>query len=97
MSDVNQTRVLVSGALRRVVTKLAVNKCLLPTSFYLEGVRSLGEDAHGTGGFADVFRGRWQGELVALKRLRPEDKSSHKACHSFLSSQCMLTVLAGVL
>ncbi|KAH8101164.1 kinase-like domain-containing protein, partial [Cristinia sonorae] len=62
--------------LRKLAVKLAVGHSQLPTSFYLKGVRKTGTETLGAGGFAEVYLGEWEGQKVALKRLRVEAKPS---------------------
>jgi len=57
-------------ALRVLALKLAVKYGMLPSEFYLPGVKSSDWESRGTGGFADVFYGHREGQEVALKRVR---------------------------
>jgi hypothetical protein len=51
----------------------------LPSTLFINGVVAVGPGFHVTAGsFADVFRGEWQGQAVAIKRFR-----------SFLSSDSL--------
>jgi hypothetical protein len=59
---------------RKAIGKLLIRlvdrfQCLPPTLF-LSGVRWVSKDAVDAGGYADIFRGTYQGKEVALKRLR---------------------------
>ena len=40
----------------------------------MDGIEILG-DAVGAGGFADIYRGRLQGELIAVKMLKVYERS----------------------
>jgi hypothetical protein len=43
----------------------------LPSTLFINGVVAVGPGVPFTGGsFADVFRGEWQGQIVAIKRFR---------------------------
>lgn len=53
--------------LRRLLTKLALKANLLQTPLYLTGVPSLTKSV-GSGGFAEVWTGKWNQEIVAIKR-----------------------------
>lgn len=48
----------------------ASNAQQLPRSLFLHGVELVDEFAINGGGYADIFQARYQGQLVALKRLR---------------------------
>jgi hypothetical protein len=53
------------------MVKLAANSGELPPSLFLEGVEiGSSRDPTYLGGFADIFRGRFQSSDVAVKRLR---------------------------
>ena len=60
---------------------MAVTYNILPKKLLIEGVMCTSTDQQGAGGFADVFCGTYDGEIVALKRVRvfalmPEDKKA---------------------
>jgi hypothetical protein len=54
-----------------VLVKLSVASGVLPKSLFIRGV-DIGHDRDpiASGGHADVFQGHYQGQLVAVKRLR---------------------------
>jgi hypothetical protein len=54
----------------RLMTKLVLESNRLPRVLLSTGVSDVTRDAVGHGGFADVFQGKRNGSLVALKRLR---------------------------
>ena len=56
--------------LRRLSLKVAITYDKFPTPLVLRGVQCDTTNQHGAGGFADVFCGTYNGEKVALKRLR---------------------------
>jgi hypothetical protein len=53
-----------------LLIKLASNSGELPPSLFLSGVEIATRDPDAVGGFADIFRGTYQGVAVAIKRLR---------------------------
>jgi len=81
---VKYNRTLLPRTLRRLTMKITVHHNRLPQSFYLKGVKCSESESRGAGGFADVYYGEWEGQGVALKRLRVEtrapqaDESLHK-------------------
>jgi serine/threonine protein kinase len=62
-----------------MLVKLSIASGILPMDLFIQGV-SIGEDRDPwtSGGFADVFRGTFRGQQVAVKRLRiqNEDKKT---------------------
>lgn len=57
--------------LRRFLLKLSRDLHIIPSSLCLSGVQCPTREAeHLGGGYADIFRGTYQGKEVALKRLR---------------------------
>ncbi|THH29180.1 hypothetical protein EUX98_g5004 [Antrodiella citrinella] len=58
------------SALRRLGLKLAVKYNILPSKFYLVGVKTLQNEAVSQGSFADVYKGQYGDQYVALKLLR---------------------------
>lgn len=60
-----------SGSLRKILFNLVEERCVLPATLRVTGVIWNDKESTGRhGGFADIFRGIYQGEEVALKRLR---------------------------
>ncbi|EIN03610.1 kinase-like protein, partial [Punctularia strigosozonata HHB-11173 SS5] len=53
----------------RTLSKLCGQSGLVPTSYRLSELVRVGEDPPCSGGFADVYRGSYDGRAVALKRL----------------------------
>jgi hypothetical protein len=54
-----------------VLRRLCGNSGILPTSYHLnDGIEKSGSVPHGSGGFADVWQGKFRGRRVALKVLR---------------------------
>ena len=57
--------------LRRLSLKVAIKHDIFPTLLVLKGVLCTDNtNQYGSGGFSDVFCGTYNGEKVALKRLR---------------------------
>lgn len=56
--------------LRRLLIFLSRSWKIIPQSLYLRGIRLEDRDPVNGGGYADIFRGSFQGQRVALKRLR---------------------------
>lgn len=50
--------------------RLSYSADLFPSALRLEGVECPDGMPYGVGGYADVFRGTYEGNKVALKRLR---------------------------
>ncbi len=69
-----------SQFLNRVLHRLVTKEGILPDQLLLHGVEKLGEHAVAWGGFADIWKGTVNGELVALKVLRlygqPEEQKA---------------------
>ena len=57
-------------SLRRLLVALSRNAKAVPGSLRLEGITLQDKNAVSGGGFADVYKGLYKGNLVALKRLR---------------------------
>jgi hypothetical protein len=55
---------------RRLIIQLSEVSGLLPFSTAIRGVENVSSTPLAGGNFGDIFRGEYQGELVALKRLR---------------------------
>lgn len=55
---------------RRLLVKLSENGGILPPSLTITGVENCEKEPVAGGGFADIFRASYKGEVVALKRLR---------------------------
>lgn len=71
---VRSHRQLPLQSLRKLALKLTVEYDALPTSFYLKGVKCVESESRGSGAFADLYLGEWNGQAVALKRLRVDTK-----------------------
>ncbi|CAL1710290.1 unnamed protein product [Somion occarium] len=56
--------------LRRLLIRLSRESHILPSSLFLSGVVCKDRDAFGGGAFADIFQAKYNGKMVALKRLR---------------------------
>lgn len=56
--------------LRRMMVALSRSAKILPRSLSLHGVTLSTKDPINGGGYADIFRATYQGQAVALKRLR---------------------------
>jgi hypothetical protein len=56
--------------LNRILVRLTQKVDRLPASIMLTGIRAVSEEPVAAGGFADIFKGIYQGKAVALKRFR---------------------------
>ena len=67
--------------LRRLLIGLSRRAQVLPSQLYVRGVYCENREMVAWGGYGDIFRGLFQGEEVALKRLRVfrNDVSAQKA------------------
>ncbi len=65
--------------LERLMIKLMRNKGVVPPELLVQGVIRLGTSPEGGGGFADVWKGRLSGKIVALKVLRLFGRPEHRA------------------
>lgn len=57
-------------SLRRLLIRLCKACRILPNSVFLTGVVRTDRDPSAAGGYADIFKGQFGGQTVALKRLR---------------------------
>ncbi|TDL13627.1 kinase-like protein, partial [Rickenella mellea] len=70
--------------LTRIITRFSKKFSCYPDCLILEGVERTGKDPVAGGGFADVWKGTWGGQPVALKALRIYVKSiKEKALKEF--------------
>lgn len=53
-----------------ILVKLAARSGVLPKSLFVEGITLQSMDPVSIGGFADVYKGLMDGQVLALKRLR---------------------------
>jgi hypothetical protein len=58
----------------RLMIDIASASNELPPALFITGVQMPSRDATSTGSFADVFCGTYQGQKIALKRLRINDR-----------------------
>lgn len=72
-----------------LLVKLSANTNSLPTSLFVHGV-DIGKtrDPTNTGGFADIYRGRYEGFEVAVKKLRFFDEQ-RDTIHKVLSTMSL--------
>ena len=56
--------------LRRLLIGLSRKAHVLPNTLFVQGVECKDRHAIAGGGYADIFRGRFGSQSVALKRLR---------------------------
>lgn len=65
---------------RRLLVKLSIACDLLPSSLFIQGVTRQEQEATFGGAFGDIYRACYQGEDVALKRIRvfQRDSSQHE-------------------
>jgi hypothetical protein len=54
----------------RVLLKLSTTFNYIPSKLLVSGVTLISRDPSCAGGFADIFKGTYQNELVAVKRFR---------------------------
>jgi hypothetical protein len=73
--------------------KLSFVSDTLPRQLSLKGVQRIDYEPTATGGFSDVFRARWNGQIVAIKRLRvrAEDAAKVNQVCSFTSVSALLS------
>jgi hypothetical protein len=64
-----------------VLVKLSANSDKLPSSLFVHGVQLPDRDRVGGGGFADVYKGCFRGEDVAIKRLRVDVDGDRTRLH----------------
>ena len=55
---------------RRLILSLSRHWKIIPYSFNLSGIKLLENNNVSGGGYEDIFKGSFQGQVVALKRLR---------------------------
>jgi hypothetical protein len=81
----------------RLLIDVAGKSNELPQSLFLAGVDiGAGRDPHSYGSFADVFCGSYQGQTVAVKRLRIDERglardNAHRVCSQ--SSSALLSLI----
>jgi hypothetical protein len=65
---------------RRLLVKLSEASDTLPSSLFIQGVSRLDSEATFGGTFGDIYRASYQGQDVALKRIRvfQRDSGRHK-------------------
>jgi hypothetical protein len=65
---------------RRLLVKLSEASDTLPSSLFIQGVARVDQEATFGGTFGDIYRASYQGEDVALKRIRvfQRDATRHK-------------------
>ena len=56
--------------LRRLVLDLSVKCEQVPSALFLKGVQRTDNESRAFGGFADIYRGIWADEPIAIKCLR---------------------------
>ena len=61
--------------LRRLAVKVAAHWEIFPNALILKDVQLLDSERAGSGGFADVYRGMHDGQMVALKKPRTRPPS----------------------
>ncbi|KAJ7115954.1 kinase-like domain-containing protein [Mycena epipterygia] len=70
---------------RRLLVKLSEASDILPSSLFIQGVSRLDKEATFGGTFGDIYRASYQGQDVALKRIRvfQRDAGRHKIRQRF--------------
>lgn len=63
----------------RFLNRLVEKTGVIPDCMALTGIRRQGEYPVGGGGFADVWQGLFESEVVALKVLRIFQRTSHRS------------------
>ncbi|KAH8101245.1 hypothetical protein BXZ70DRAFT_935130 [Cristinia sonorae] len=56
--------------LRRLVLDLSVRCQQVPSALFLQGVQRTDTESYAVGGFADIYRGTWHDQPIAIKCLR---------------------------
>lgn len=56
--------------LRRLVLDLSLKCGQVPNALFLQDVQCTDTESRAAGGFADIYRGRWEGYDIAIKCLR---------------------------
>jgi len=64
------------SALRRLGLKIVLGYTILPSACYLVKVATTDKESRGQGSFADVYKGSYKGDDVALKLLRNRTKEA---------------------
>ncbi|KAH8101137.1 kinase-like domain-containing protein [Cristinia sonorae] len=77
VTGVRSQRPLRHESLRKLALKLTVHHNILPTSFYLKGVKLVETESRGAGSIADLYLGKWEDLDVALKRLRVDNNPAN--------------------
>jgi hypothetical protein len=60
----------IGDGARRLLVKLSIVSGILPATLRIEGVWCPSKDPAGVGSYADIFCGKHDKKIVALKRLR---------------------------
>ncbi|KAF9469341.1 kinase-like domain-containing protein [Collybia nuda] len=69
---------------RRLLVKLSETSEIIPASVLIRGLTLVENQPVSGGGFADIYRARYQGQEVALKHLRVrQDQDSHRIRRAF--------------
>ncbi len=68
--------------LRHLLVRFSKASGILPASMFLKGVECGIRDTVAGGGFADIYRATYQGQEVALKKLRSV-RSGEKGAHMY--------------
>lgn len=64
---------------RRLLVKLSETSEIIPASVLIRGLNLVENQPVSGGGFADIYRAKYQGQEVALKHLRVrQDQDSHR-------------------
>jgi len=70
--------------------RCARERGIIPLSLFLEGVERLGTDPASGGGFADVWKGTYQGKCVAIKTLRMFSGGDYEDLKKNISKEALL-------
>jgi hypothetical protein len=77
----------------KLLMKLVAQSMHLPPALLLRGVRLLSHNPEGQGGYADVFKGIYQGKEIALKRFRTFSAArGHEVLHAVSPTIIHLTL-----
>jgi hypothetical protein len=86
----------------RLLLKLMDQFNRLPSTLFVPGVRTYSRDAVNAGGYADIFKGIYQGKQVALKRFRTYNVENERlvlnkvTAYVFSSASCSQLVAASL-
>jgi len=66
---------------QRLIMKLAIASGMLPQTLVINGVNEVETAAASGGGYADIYRARYMGKQVAMKKFRVFETYDRQALH----------------